>query len=258
MNYNKEYHRNGIVQFDAAKELIRLLPTKVGRLLDVGCGSGKVAHLIYDHSSPQTMVAIDVSSEMLEQALRLYPDSPIDFVHADIVNYASEEGFDVITSNSSFQWYQDYDAALSAIRTALKPDGMFVLQTPYKQDWCPQVSNLMSEFFRDFYPQLGQDFRMVCMHLEHEREYREMFESRGFSVISMMPKEFAYSFSGEEFRQFFMSGAYKVYTSEKSYSLPIPPAFAADLENFIDETVRSQQCIEVSISRILACFGRDD
>ncbi|MCG9677919.1 methyltransferase domain-containing protein [Vibrio sp. Isolate24] len=256
MNYNKEYHSNGIVQFDAAKELIQLLPDKVDRLLDVGCGSGKVSHLIQEHSEPKTMVAIDASAEMLEQAHRLYPDSRIQFEHADIRHYTTATGFDVITSNSSFQWYQDYDVALLAIRSALNVHGTFALQTPYKQEWCPLVSELMTEFFRDYYPQLGQCFRMPCMHLESAEQYREMFESRGFRVLSIKPREFVYSFAGEEFKKFFMSGAYKVYTLAQSYTLPIPSAFTRDLESFIEEIANSNSRFDVSIFRLLACFGR--
>lgn len=256
MNYNKEYHSNGIVQFDAAKQLIQLLPTQVERLLDIGCGSGKVSHLIHEYSTPQVMVAIDASAEMLDQARRLYPDSSICFEHVDVRQYTAEAGFDVITSNSSFQWYQDYDAALVAIRNALNLNGVFVLQTPYKQEWCPQVIQLMAEFFRDYYPQLGESFRMPCMHLESAEEYREMFESRGFHLLSMAPREFDYSFTGEEFKKFFMSGAYKVYTLASSYTLPMPSSFASDLESYIEEVTHSRQRFDVSIFRLIASFGR--
>ncbi|NRB67848.1 MAG: methyltransferase domain-containing protein [Vibrio sp.] len=256
MNYNKEYHSNGIVQFDAAKELIQHLPTQVGRLLDIGCGSGKVSHLILAHSNPQAMVAIDASKEMLEQAHKLYPDSPVQFEHADVRQFTTELKFDVITSNSSFQWYQDYDAALSTIKDALNENGIFVLQTPYKQKWCPQVIDMMAEFFRAYYPQLGQNFCMPCMHLESPEEYREMFESRGFSVNSITPREFEYVFTGEEFKKFFMSGAYKVYTLASSYTLPLPSSFAGDLEDFIEEITQSREIFDVCIFRLIASFGK--
>ncbi|MER2495285.1 methyltransferase domain-containing protein [Vibrio neptunius] len=256
MNYSKEYHSNGIVQFDAAKELIQLLPTQVGRLLDIGCGSGKVSHLIQAYSNPQVMVAIDASKEMLEQANKLYPGSPVQFEHADVRQFTTELKFDVITSNSSFQWYQDYDAALSTIKDALNANGIFVLQTPYKQEWCPQIIVLMGEFFRAYYPQLGQNFRMPCMHLESPEEYKEMFESRGFSVLSFTPREFEYVFTGEEFKKFFMSGAYKVYTSASSYTLPIPSSFAGDLESYIEELSQSRESFDVCIFRLIASFGK--
>ena len=41
MDYNREYYTNGIVQLDAAKELMRLMPRQADSVLDVGCGSGE-------------------------------------------------------------------------------------------------------------------------------------------------------------------------------------------------------------------------
>ena len=61
MNYEKGYYSNGNVQYDAAKELLTLIPTNPRSLLDIGCGSGKVSHLIYQKVSPKQMLSIDIS-----------------------------------------------------------------------------------------------------------------------------------------------------------------------------------------------------
>ena len=51
-----------------------------------------------------------------------------------------------------------------------------------------------------------------------------------------------------------MSGAYKVYTHEKSYSVAIPDRFAQDLERFVSQKVINQSVFSVTISRVLASF----
>ncbi|MBU2898488.1 class I SAM-dependent methyltransferase [Vibrio hepatarius] len=254
MNYDREYYSNGIVQFDAAKELLQLLPKRVDSLLDVGCGSGKVSHLIYEHLSPKFMLAIDNSLEMINQATLRYPDSKLQFLHADINQFGLENRFEVVTANSSFQWFRDYDASLLAIKNALKPSGIFVMQTPYKQDWCPQVSALMDKFFTDYYPEHGHCFTLPCMHLDSPEEYIRLFESKGFSTVSIKTHHFEYQFSGNEFKKFFMSGAYKVYTQVNSYSLAIPNQLKGDLESFICEYTLLNKTFEVSMTRVIASF----
>ena len=83
-----------------------------------------------------------------------------------------------------------------------------------------------------------------------------MFESRGFSVNSITPREFEYVFTGEEFKKFFMSGAYKVYTLASSYTLPLPSSFAGDLEDFIEKITQSREIFDVCIFRLIASFGK--
>ncbi len=107
MNYEKGYFSNGNVQYDAAKELLTLIPTNPRSLLDIGCGSGKVSHLIYQNVSPKQMLSIDISQAMLEEVEHRYPSSPIEFRHTDIVQFSSDEVYDVIISNSSFQWFKN-------------------------------------------------------------------------------------------------------------------------------------------------------
>ncbi|WP_341664431.1 methyltransferase domain-containing protein [Vibrio sp.] len=254
MDYNREYYTNGIVQLDAAKELIRLMPMQADSVLDIGCGSGKVSHLIYEYILPNFMLAIDSSSEMINQARLIHPDSKVVFSHQKIEQFVSHHFFDLITSNSSFQWFQDYDASINAIKSALNPSGVFVLQTPYKQDWCPQVSILMNEFFTRYYPDLGQRFTLPCMHFDYPEQYADLFESKNFTTTSLTTRNFEYRFTGDDFRKFFMSGAYKVYTHEKSYSVAIPERFAEDLERFVIEKSRNQCVFEITISRMLASF----
>lgn len=254
MDYNREYYTNGIVQLDAAKELMRLMPRQADSVLDVGCGSGKVAHLIYEHILPNFMLAIDSSAEMINQARLLHPDSKVMFSHQKIEQFVSNQSFDLITSNSSFQWFQNYDASINALKNALNLRGVFVLQTPYKQNWCPQVSVLMNEFFTRYYPELGQCFTLPCMHFDDPEQYADLFESKNFTTASLVTRNFEYRFTGDDFRKFFMSGAYKVYTHEKSYSVAIPDRFAEDLERFVSQKVINQSVFSVTISRVLASF----
>lgn len=254
MNYNLEYYTNGIVQFDAAKELMQLMPKQADSVLDIGCGSGKVSHLIYEHVLPKFMLAIDSSEEMINQARLLYPDSKLLFSHQSIEQFVSDRAFDLITANSSFQWYQDYDASINTIKNSLRPSGVFVLQTPYKQDWCPQVSVLMNEFFTHHYPDLGQNFKLPCMHFDYPEQYVDLFESKNFTTVSLKTRHFEYRFSGDDFRKFFMSGAYKVYTLAKSYSVAMPNRFAEDLEHFVNVKTRGNKEFEVCISRVMASF----
>ena len=256
MNYEKGYYSNGNVQYDAAKELLTLTPTNPRSLLDIGCGSGKVSHLIYQKVSPKQMLSIDISQAMLEEVDHRYPSSPIEFRHSDIAQFSSDEVYDVIISNSSFQWFKNYYASLNTIRRCLAPNGRLIIQTPYRQIWCPEVTQLMAVFFSTKYPSLNDEFRLPCMHLESDLAYQNMFEGYGFAVENLYTKAFTYRFSATEFKQFFMSGAYKVYTHKDSYTSELPDSFEHDLLQYLDQEIKEGQVYNVTIHRLLTSLKK--
>lgn len=73
-------------------------------VIDFGTGSGCIAISLKKHGKALEVTAVDISEEALalasENALRL--ESPVNFIHADILTFETEAQFDVIVSNPPY------------------------------------------------------------------------------------------------------------------------------------------------------------
>lgn len=107
------------------KGLLPLLEPKAGEfILDLGCGSGHLAHAIAQ--SGAHVVGIDSSASMIETARIAYPD--IEFLVADARDFAFPFTFDAIFSNATLHWVREAEQVVQRIVVALKPGGRFVAE----------------------------------------------------------------------------------------------------------------------------------
>ncbi len=108
-----------------AAELIELLaPRKGERILDVGCGTGHLAHQI--SLAGAEVIGLDHSPAMIEQARSHYPQ--LEFILADAASFQFAEPFDAVFSNAALHWVKPPDQAVNCIARALKPGGRFVAE----------------------------------------------------------------------------------------------------------------------------------
>ncbi|KAJ8612973.1 hypothetical protein MRB53_037181 [Persea americana] len=133
---------------------------KRGRLLDVGCGTGRpVCSRLAD--TGHDVLGIDVSGVMVEHARKAVPNAS--FEKIDIRSFQADEGsFDAITSFFALltdMTHQDIRDVITSIYKWLKPGGCFVLGTcplsgPEMQEerWLGRMSTISSldvdEFLR--------------------------------------------------------------------------------------------------------------
>jgi len=101
------------------------------RLLDIGCGDGKVTAEIAHLLSAGSIVAIDNSREMIQLARSNYPEDDfpnVRFHQIDARNLPFDNEFDVIFSNATLHWIEDHFPVLLGINRSLKPGGKVLLQ----------------------------------------------------------------------------------------------------------------------------------
>jgi SAM-dependent methyltransferase len=92
--------------------------------LDLGCHTGALAAALAGRGGIETMVHCDLSAEMAAQA-------PAPAVAGDEEALPFANGaFDLVLSSLSLHWVNDLPGALSQIRRALKPDGLFLAAMP--------------------------------------------------------------------------------------------------------------------------------
>jgi trans-aconitate 2-methyltransferase len=118
-------HRWGIEVLD------RLPLTGNERVLDAGCGSGRVTEALAERLPNGRVVALDASPAMLEEARRRLArfGDRVDFVRADLGRALPiEEPVDAILSTATFHWVPDHDALFRNLAAVIRPGGRLVAQ----------------------------------------------------------------------------------------------------------------------------------
>ena len=124
-----DYAQHSSVQQVWARELIAKLHLRGDeRVLDVGCGDGKVTAEIAAAVPRGQVVGVDNSADMVGYASTTHQKSNLRFQVADASELPFSGEFDVIFSNACLHWIYDHRPVLAGIRRALAPGGRALLQ----------------------------------------------------------------------------------------------------------------------------------
>jgi len=97
------------------------------RVLDAGCGTGRVTAALVERLPRGHVVAVDGSPSMVEQAReRLGPD--VEVFTADLLELELDAPVDAILSTATFHWIGDHDRLFERLFAALRPGGRIVAQ----------------------------------------------------------------------------------------------------------------------------------
>jgi trans-aconitate 2-methyltransferase len=97
------------------------------RVLDAGCGTGRVTAALVERLPAGEVVAVDGSPAMVEQARARLGDG-VDVRVADLLELELDRPVDAILSTATLHWIADHDRLFARLRQALKPGGRLVAQ----------------------------------------------------------------------------------------------------------------------------------
>ncbi len=125
------YERVSDLQFEAGKRLVeRLGLTEGARVLDVGCGTGRLAHWITERvGTLGTVTGIDPLEERIQVARSRGGNVTFEVGQAEDLRAFEDASFDAVCMSSVFHWVADKAKALSEIRRVLRPGGCLGVTT---------------------------------------------------------------------------------------------------------------------------------
>ncbi len=98
------------------------------RVLDAGCGSGRVTAALLERLPAGQVVAVDGSPSMVDQARATMPDERVEVRVADLLELELDPPADAILSTATFHWIADHDRLFARLHAALAPGGRLVAQ----------------------------------------------------------------------------------------------------------------------------------
>jgi len=123
-----QYHRLSDPQRSwGLRVLDRLAPAPSERILDIGCGTGRLTSEIQSRAPSAHVTGIDRSRTMLIGAKRASP-STIRYAQADATRLPFGTAFDAVFSTATFHWVPDHPLLFSEIHSILLRGGRLVSQ----------------------------------------------------------------------------------------------------------------------------------
>lgn len=220
------YHKNSAVQFNAALHLLKNIKLKGSeRILDVGCGDGKITAQLAQSVPRGLVLGIDKSPEMINFSQSMFLKSNYSnlcFQLTEIQEMNSYNAFDIIFSSFSLQWIMNLDDFLDHVYKALTFNGFFIATVPLgipqaleqslqetlnRPRWCTYFIDFVKTWdFRE----KDEYSKLIRFHKFHIKILELVFQKEFFSSKKSLENYLRYSFPHsahlpEELRASFLS-----------------------------------------------------
>ncbi|RJP27152.1 MAG: methyltransferase domain-containing protein [Actinobacteria bacterium] len=175
-----DYRDSSSQQKKWGRELLTKLRLGGGeRILDIGCGDGKLTAEIAELIPSGHVVGIDSSPEMIAYARSAFPRESHPNVSWEVMDareLSFEGGFDIAFSNAVLHWVSEQPRVLQGVKRSLEPGGKVLFQMGGKGNAARVVQVLASLLSREEWGRYFSDFTVpyrFCAPREYEGWLRE-------------------------------------------------------------------------------------
>ncbi|MBA3817012.1 MAG: methyltransferase domain-containing protein [Parachlamydiaceae bacterium] len=182
------YQKNSGLQWEWAIESLKQFSFSPNdKVLDVGCGDGKITALIAQLTPQGNVVGMDISENMINQATSNFKNDNIIFIQGNAIAIPFTQQFDKVVSFCTLHWVLDQKQALTSMKNSLKKRGMMLLILPAK---APNNIAIISEEIAS-----SRKWSMYFPVFKKERiyftadEYKEILKETNLTIQSMLETE---------------------------------------------------------------------
>ena len=217
--------------------LLQLLaPQKQEKILDLGCGDGKLTLEIKNYGCE--VVGIDSSIEMVNAAQKVGLNARV--LSGDSLKF--EEEFDAVFSNAALHWMVNKNQVVAGVYKALKPQGRFVGEFGGVGN-IKHLVTVISAIFQDF-PEFGQFTNP--WYFPSLAEYSQVLTAAGFTVdyIELIPRPTPLKNGVIQWLKIFANGITNHLTNEqqerflKEAETRLHPLIYSESEGWVADYVR--------------------
>ncbi len=192
-----DYERISSLQRTMAEEVLTLLDLNgARRILDVGCGNGKITAEVAARVPQATVVGVDPSHAMIQFASSHYDSVSypnLRFAIADACSLPYREEFDVVLSFNALHWIPKQEEALQSIYAAMKPGARAQLRMVCKGSRHSLEHVLEKTCSSAPWAEYFQGFHKPYLHLTPEM-YCEFAQRNGLRVIHVQSEDKSWDF----------------------------------------------------------------
>ncbi len=163
------------VQAEMANRLVSLAldhfkSRPVSRILELGCGTGRMTHHLTTAFPKARITALDISDDMIRFAKSRNPS--VNYIVADAEAFLRDtpNRYDLIISNAAMQWFEDADAALNNAYNQLTPGGLITVST-----FGDRTFNELNQAFRHAYAAAGTPAVPHAVPMRTSENWRNAF-----------------------------------------------------------------------------------
>lgn len=189
------YHHHSQQQWSVAYEALNNVSFQGDeRVLDIGCGSGKVTANIAGRVLKGSVLGLDLSQGMIEFAQKKYLPfyKNLSFTKGDVLEFTSPSQFDFIFSSNSLHWILDHQSLLNKVYDLLSDDGTILFTIP-----CPPFPDVAAVFQEVTSQDIWKDYLKNYNHPRRKftsEEYTLLLKQAGFNKIEVTQVPFTYFF----------------------------------------------------------------
>jgi trans-aconitate 2-methyltransferase len=194
-----EYAKVSALQAAMAEEALSLLTLRgTERVLDIGCGNGKITAGIAARLPYGSILGVDASPSMIALATESHaaaaPHTNFAFAVADARHLTFQHEFDLVVSFNALHWIPEQGEALASIHAALKPDGVAQLRLVPKGERTSLEDVADNTRRSPRWQQYFTTFHDPYLHLTPE-QYAALAETQGLHVRLLHTEAKAWDFA---------------------------------------------------------------
>ncbi|CUI16511.1 Methyltransferase [Candidatus Protochlamydia naegleriophila] len=184
----EEYKKNSNQQWEWALTSLANFPfTEQDKVLDVGCRDGRITALIANQVQSGSVVGLDISEKMIEQASNAFQEGNLKFIKGNANDIPFKEEFDKVVSFCTLQWIVEQEKALISMKESFKVGGGMLLVIPGESS-----SNLgtlakkiaSTEKWRGYFPH----FKMERVYYS-PKAYKNLLQVIGLDIQALRAEE---------------------------------------------------------------------